>query len=193
MQETWVLSLGLEYTVEEEMATHSGILAWKISWTERLVGYIQSIGSQSRSRLSAHKHKQGQGWNWPLSSANGSPVIFKAPAWCWDIWGSHRPCPPKLSTLGGWWLRGVNYASTWHLNIKNQRQRRAYDVSVHTECQLYTVETFFFLSKCWDHASTAGDTGLIPGGGAKISPAVWRGQKDKEQMLKTFWEPHKSP
>ena len=28
-QETWVRSLGWEHPLEEEMATHSGILAWK--------------------------------------------------------------------------------------------------------------------------------------------------------------------
>ena len=34
MQETWVQSLGREYPPEEEMATHSSTLAWKIPWTE---------------------------------------------------------------------------------------------------------------------------------------------------------------
>ena len=33
-QETWVLSLGWEDLLEEEMAAHSSILAWKIPWTE---------------------------------------------------------------------------------------------------------------------------------------------------------------
>ena len=32
--ETWVLSLDLEDPLEEEMATHSSILAWKIPWTQ---------------------------------------------------------------------------------------------------------------------------------------------------------------
>ena len=31
MQETWVLSLGWDDPLEEEMATHSSILAWRIS------------------------------------------------------------------------------------------------------------------------------------------------------------------
>ena len=35
-QETWVQSLGWEDPLEEEMATHSNILAWKIPWTEEL-------------------------------------------------------------------------------------------------------------------------------------------------------------
>ena len=33
-QETWVLSLGQEDPLEEEMATHSRILAWKMPWVE---------------------------------------------------------------------------------------------------------------------------------------------------------------
>ena len=34
MQETEVPSLGQEDPLEKEMATHSGILAWEIPWTE---------------------------------------------------------------------------------------------------------------------------------------------------------------
>ena len=34
MQETWVWSLGAEDPLEKGMATHSGILAWRIPWTE---------------------------------------------------------------------------------------------------------------------------------------------------------------
>ena len=34
MLETWVRSLGREYPLEKEMATHSSTLAWKIPWTE---------------------------------------------------------------------------------------------------------------------------------------------------------------
>ena len=33
-QETLVRSLGWEDSLEEEMATHSSILAWEIPWTE---------------------------------------------------------------------------------------------------------------------------------------------------------------
>ena len=44
-QETWVLSLTLEDSLEEEMATHSSILAWEMPRTEMLGG-LQSMGSQ---------------------------------------------------------------------------------------------------------------------------------------------------
>ena len=45
IQETWVQSLDLEDPLEEEMATHSSILAWEIPWTEE-PGRLQSTGSQ---------------------------------------------------------------------------------------------------------------------------------------------------
>ena len=46
MQETPVRSLGWEDPLEEEMATHSSILAWKIPWTEE-PGGLQCMGSPS--------------------------------------------------------------------------------------------------------------------------------------------------
>ena len=51
VQENWVRSLGWEDPLDKEMATHSSILAWKISWTEE-PGGLQSMGSQSQARLS---------------------------------------------------------------------------------------------------------------------------------------------
>ena len=44
MRETWVQSLGQEYPLEKEMATHSSTLAWKIPWREER-GRLQSMGS----------------------------------------------------------------------------------------------------------------------------------------------------
>ena len=44
MWETWVQSLGWEDSLEKGMATHSGILAWRIPWTEE-TGGLQSMGS----------------------------------------------------------------------------------------------------------------------------------------------------
>ena len=43
MKETWVRALGWEDPLEKEMATHSSILVWRISWTEE-PGGIQSMG-----------------------------------------------------------------------------------------------------------------------------------------------------
>ena len=49
-QEMWVQSLGGEDHLEEGMATHSSLLAWKIPWTEE-PGGLQSMGSQSWTQL----------------------------------------------------------------------------------------------------------------------------------------------
>ena len=45
MPETQVRSLGREDALEKEMATHSSILAWRISWTEESGG-LQFMGLQ---------------------------------------------------------------------------------------------------------------------------------------------------
>ena len=45
-----IQSLGWEGLLEEEMATHSSILTWKIPWTDR------SVGSQRTGHHSATEH-----------------------------------------------------------------------------------------------------------------------------------------
>ena len=51
MWETWVRSLGQEDPPEKEMATHSSTLAWRIPWTEDLVGSSPWV-AKSWTRLS---------------------------------------------------------------------------------------------------------------------------------------------
>ena len=48
VQKAQVRSLGQEDFLEEGMATHSSILAWEISWTEKPDG-LQSMGWQSHT------------------------------------------------------------------------------------------------------------------------------------------------
>ena len=57
MQETLVHSLGQEDPLEEEMATHSSILALKIPWTEE-PGGLRPMGLQrvSYDRVTEHRH-----------------------------------------------------------------------------------------------------------------------------------------
>ena len=45
MRETWVRSLGWKDPLEEKMATHSSILAWRIPWADE-PGGLQSMGPQ---------------------------------------------------------------------------------------------------------------------------------------------------
>ena len=70
-QEMWVQSLGQEDPLEEEMATHSSILAWKIPWTEE-TGGLQSNGSQ----------RVGCNWAWgwlKKNSLHSHPGKFLIP------------------------------------------------------------------------------------------------------------------
>ena len=55
MQGTQVRSLGQEDALEKESATHSIILAWKIPWTEELVGYSPGI-TKSQTQLNFYHH-----------------------------------------------------------------------------------------------------------------------------------------
>ena len=49
--------LGGEDPLEEEMATHSRVLAWETPWTE-VPGGLQSVGLQSRTRLNSLNKKE---------------------------------------------------------------------------------------------------------------------------------------
>ena len=58
MQDTWVQSLGQEDPPEEDMATHSSILAWRIPWTEEPVR-LQSMELQRVGHdLATTEHQQ---------------------------------------------------------------------------------------------------------------------------------------
>ena len=57
-QETWVQSLGQEDPLEEEMATPSNILSWKIPWREE-PGRLQSMKLQNRLELATKQQQKG--------------------------------------------------------------------------------------------------------------------------------------
>ena len=63
VQETWFLSLGQEDPLEEEMPTHSSILAWEIPWTEEPEG-LQSVELQrvGHDWASEREHRTCAGW-----------------------------------------------------------------------------------------------------------------------------------
>ena len=56
MWETWVRSLGWEDPLEEGMATHSSILAWRIPWTEHPAELAGGV-AKSQTRLGDYAHK----------------------------------------------------------------------------------------------------------------------------------------
>ena len=61
MWETQVQSLSWEDPLEKEMATHSSILAWKISWTEE-PGGLQSMGRKESGMTERLKHTNKSFW-----------------------------------------------------------------------------------------------------------------------------------
>ena len=58
MQEAWARSLSREDPLEEEMATHSSTLAWKLPWTGSLVGDHRGSCQESDTTelVQTHKH-----------------------------------------------------------------------------------------------------------------------------------------
>ena len=52
----WVQSLGWEDPLEEGMATHSRILAWRIPWTEEPGGLYSPWGSKESDTTEATSH-----------------------------------------------------------------------------------------------------------------------------------------
>ena len=61
MQEIWVPSVGREDPLEEEMATHSSILAWRIPWTEEsgwamVHGVTESDTTEQLTHTHTHTH-----------------------------------------------------------------------------------------------------------------------------------------
>ena len=116
-QKTQVRSLGWEDPLEEEMATHSSILAWRIPCAEE-PGRIQSMGSQRvrHDWATEHEHFLEPQGVWPPSpDGNIAPVIetvktlyaFSAstsgvcgePGSRWNDGYLEYPCPPGTSLL----------------------------------------------------------------------------------------------
>ena len=91
MQETQVQSLGWEYSLENGMATHSSILAWRIPWTEE-PGGLESIRSQ-RDMTNT------------FASFHIYPSFYSA--LCWENqeeWAGHHFLPgPCQATQGTYW------------------------------------------------------------------------------------------
>ena len=74
-QEMWVQSLSQEDPPEEEMATHSSILAWKIPWTEE-PGGLQSMGLQ-RVRLDWAHTRARVICDWMLDIVNFTLLVVE--------------------------------------------------------------------------------------------------------------------
>ena len=131
MQETQkmqVQSLDKEDPLEEEMATHSGILSWRTPWTQEPHG-LQSMGSQraGHNGVSIHTYigsfrfqewSERFGKNWPISEASDQK---SPPHWEHGLpthpegvnLDSHGPTPPLLH------IGHDAYSPSVHLSLKH--------------------------------------------------------------------------
>ena len=113
----WVPSLGQEDPPEKGVATHSSILAWRITWTEELCG-LQSMGSQRVrhnwatntlfASLSFSREK--------AMSPNSSTVAWKIP-WMEE--------PGRLQSMGSLrvghdWATSLSFSTFMHWRRKWQ-------------------------------------------------------------------------
>ena len=97
MQETPVWFLYWEDPLEEGMATHSSILAWKIPWTEE-PGGLQSMRLQRVRHDWATKHSTWKAKNYPFDPRlpGWAPLLERALAWGSREWGGELNTSPIL-------------------------------------------------------------------------------------------------
>ena len=109
----WVQSLGWEDSLEEKMASHSSILAWKIPWTEE-PGRLHPW-THKESDMTEHAHI----WLWGFP---GGSLLKSPPA---NAGGEGNGIPLQYSCLenpmdgGAWWaaVHGVTKSRTWLSNF----------------------------------------------------------------------------
>ena len=72
----WVQSLGWEDPLDESIATHSSILAWKVPWAEELGG-LQSMGQQRvRHHLPTEHADKQEMWREEFPQGNSDPWMM---------------------------------------------------------------------------------------------------------------------
>ena len=107
MQETQVGSLGHKVPLEEEMETHSSILAWKIPWTEEPGGAIVHGVAKSQRPLS----------DWAAAAAAKS--LQSCPTLCDPIDSSlpGSPIPGILQARILEWV-AISFSNAWKWKVK---------------------------------------------------------------------------
>ena len=127
-QKTWVWSLGWEDPLEERMATHFSILAWRTPRTEEPSG-LQSIVSQKVSH------------DW--SSWAYTPKQKKLPC----LWGSVGS--PTLHGLQwiSWYENGLGQ---WHFLVPQPSQVAGLVTSLQLDSQICRKEAFHSCQSRWD-------------------------------------------
>ena len=135
-QETWDCALGQEDSLEEEMVTHSCILAWKIPWTEEF-GQLLSMGLQrvehDWSDLGC-KHAQSElediiktfSLTFSDGELDGLFLDSMASQWqSWEGWETHLSHPWIPSPTSHWCISRAQVYLHSPVNTGVSRVRRA--------------------------------------------------------------------
>ena len=106
MQESRVWSVYRECSLDQEMATHTRIPAWRTTWTEE-PGGLQSMGSQSRTWLSM------------LLAAAAAKSLQSCPTLCDPRDGSTAgsPVPGILQARTLEWV-AISFSNAWKWKVK---------------------------------------------------------------------------
>ena len=110
MPETWVRSLGWKDPLEEEMATYSSILAWKIPWTED-PGGLQSKGLHRVRHNWATEHRHEHPCRWICTPSGRiflgvESVLLTQPT-------VHHLCRYLPGGRVGWWFEHELWCQTF--------------------------------------------------------------------------------
>ena len=94
-QGTWVWSLGQEDPLEEGMATHSCILAWRIPWAEEPGGLTVHRAAKNQTQLKQlSTHACTRNLKPKLVLTNNCSLNFKTSSWGYSVVLA-RPCSPE--------------------------------------------------------------------------------------------------
>ena len=100
VQESRVWSLGWEDPLEKEMATHSSILAWEISWTEE-PGGLQSMESQESDIMQWLKNNNNKNATLRVLFRQ-YPTEVKLPPSCLQV---NMHFDPDMEAVGKWQIK----------------------------------------------------------------------------------------
>ena len=161
MQETRVWSLGWEDPLEEGMATHSSILAWRIPWTEESVRLWPMV-------------LQRAGHTW--STCCKELTHLKRP-WCWERWkaggeGDGRGWDGWMASPTPWTWAWVSSGSWWWTG-------RAWCAAVHGVAKSRTTTEWLNWTEATEHMKTINHNGK----NMKKNICVWLNHFAVQQKL----------
>jgi len=136
MQETWVWSLDRDYGLENKVATHSSILAWKIPWTED-PGGLQTMRSQ-------------KSWTW-LATKNNTLTLRNCEILSCNIYGSLLYCNKRIMQ---------NKRRGWIKPLRLEMQYEEFLVWGKDGSRIWLLDCKLGLPTLWSSSRTGGGGGV---------------------------------